>query len=121
LRLLPVLLILGAFSAPGAAAAAAETTNQTAGIEHVSPTEFAGKLQQAAEAAYHYASPLTDLLGQLSIAAAGVLLVLVLVLGAGIVRRIVSAVFVICLGIALWYFAPVIVEWVKDVAIWFQS
>jgi hypothetical protein len=109
---------LGSLLLQGAPAA---ESSETAGIEHVSPTEFAGKLQQAGEAVYSYASPLTDLLGQLSIAAAGVLLVLVLVLGAGIVRRVVGAVFVVCLGIALWYLAPLIPEWVKDVAAWFHS
>lgn len=109
--------LLGLLLLPGGPADA-ETT---AGVEHVSPTEFFGKLQQAGEALYQYASPLTDLLGQLSIAAAGVLLVLVLVLGAGIVRRVVGAVFVICLGVALWYLAPLVPEWVKDVAAWFQS
>jgi len=101
--------------------AAAETGEEVGGVPVVTPGEFGAKIQEAGDALYRAASPLADLLGRLSIAGAAVLLVLVLVVGAGVVRRVIGAVFVICLGIALWYLAPVIVEWVKLVAAWFQS
>lgn len=91
------------------------------GIEPVSPEQFAGKVQELGEKLYGAASPLTDTAAKLSLAAAGLLLVLLIVLGAGILRRVVGAAFAVALGLTLWYGAPYIVGLIKYLAAWLMS
>jgi len=91
------------------------------GIPVVSPEHFAGKLNQLGDTLYKTASPVADMIAKLSLAGSGLLLVLLLVLGAGILRRVVGALFAVCLGLTLWYGAPYLVEMIKYLAVWLQS
>ncbi|MDI6908106.1 MAG: hypothetical protein QMC81_11560 [Thermoanaerobacterales bacterium] len=106
---------------PGGQAAPAGSGETIGGIPVVSPGELGNKLNQLGDIAYKQMSPITDMVAKLSIAASGFLLIMVLVLGAGIVRRVVAALFFVALGLGLWYNAPYVVGAVKAVAAWLQS
>lgn len=91
------------------------------GVKQVSPKQFADKLQEAGNKLYELASPFVDMIGKFSFGFAAIMLILILVIGAGILRRIIGAIFVISLGIGLWYFSPWLVEMIKYLAFWFTS
>lgn len=79
------------------------------GIEPVTVGEFTYRLQEALDAIFVILTPIVGMLGQLSIGAAALLLVLILIMGGGIAKRVLSAIFTIMLGIALWHLAPWVV------------
>lgn len=130
LALLVFALAAPAFADEGAGNAAQAPTREQAspgssgeigGIKPVSPEQFAGKVQQLGEKLYGAASPVADMVAKLSLAAAGLLLILLIVLGAGILRRVVGAAFAVALGLALWYGAPYIVGVIKYLSNWLMS
>jgi len=92
-----------------------------AGINPVSVDQIGDRIQEAGDKLYLWGSPVLDMLGKLSFAAAAVLLVLALVLGAGMLQKVIGICFTVALGIGLWYSAPWLVELIKSVSIWFTS
>ncbi|MDH7578259.1 MAG: hypothetical protein QHH75_10685 [Bacillota bacterium] len=129
LALLVFALAAPAFADEGAGSAAPTQeqvspgggSGKIGGIEPVSPEQFAGKVQELGEKLYGAASPLADMVAKLSLAAAGLLLVLLIVLGAGILRRVVGAAFAVAVGLALWYGAPYVIGIIKYLAAWLTS
>ncbi len=89
------------------------------GIEPVTGAEMAGRVQEALNAIFAVATPIVGMLGQLSIGVAAILLVLILVMGAGIAKRVLGVIFTIMLGIALWHLAPWIVRATQGLTNWF--
>ncbi|MEW6727530.1 MAG: hypothetical protein AB1327_11340 [Bacillota bacterium] len=108
-------------TAQDSASAGSPAVKTIGGVPVVSPEKFGSKLNELGEIAYRQASPITDMVAKLSIATSGLLLILLLVLGAGILRRVVGAVFAVAVGLGLWYGAPYIVGLIKSVAVWLQS
>lgn len=99
---------------------AAQGQGETGGVKPISPGEFAEKLQLLGEKLYGAASPVTDVVAKLTLAAAGLLLVFFLV-WRGVVRRAIGAVLAVAAGLVLWYAAPYIVGVVKYLAAWLTS
>ncbi|MGB9792597.1 MAG: hypothetical protein ACPLTR_08490 [Thermacetogeniaceae bacterium] len=97
------------------------SSGEVGGIRPVSPEEFAGKVQALGEKLYGAASPVADTVAKLSLAAAGILLILLIVLGAGILRRVVGALFAVAVGLAIWHGAPYIVGVIKYITNWLMS
>lgn len=89
------------------------------GIEPVTAGEMAGRIQAAFDAIFAVATPIVGMLGQLSIGVAAILLVLILVMGGGIAKRVLSVIFTIMAGIALWHLAPWIVRVTQGLTNWF--
>jgi|GEM_PF-2296513 len=110
-----------AATAPAQEQASPGNSGNVGGIEPVSPERFFGKVQQLGEKLYGATSPVADTAAKLSLAAAGLLLILLIVLGAGILRRVVGAAFAVALGLALWYGAPYIVAMVKYFVAWMKA
>lgn len=102
--------------APGGTAAAADSS--TAGIQPVSPEEFAGRVNSIMDKLYTTASPITDTVAKLMLAAAGVGALLVFFSGMKLFHRVVGAVLCIGFGLLLFYGAPYIVGAVKGLAIY---
>lgn len=96
-------------------------SNTVGGIEPVSPGDFSAKLQKLGDKLYSTASPLVDMTAKLSLAGAALLLLLVLILGAGVLQRVVGACFGVALGLLLFYCAPQIVAVIKYIAAWFGA
>ncbi|MGQ9533429.1 MAG: hypothetical protein ACUVTQ_11620 [Desulfotomaculales bacterium] len=109
----------------GGAGQAAQEVHQgqggVGGIRPVSPDEFSSKLNRLGDKLYETASPVTDTVAKLTVALAGVCLILFLAFGAKVVSRAVGAVLAVALGLGLWYGAPYIVGMVKWVVAWLQS
>jgi hypothetical protein len=91
------------------------------GIKPVSPEEFAGKLEALGQKVYQGASPLTDMVAVLALAAAAVLAFLVVVVGSAVLKRVLGAALAVVLGLLLWYCAPYLVALVKGLAALLQS
>lgn len=108
-------------AAPAQGQASSGDSGKIGGIEPVSPERFFGKVQLLGEKLYGAASPVADTAAKLSLAAAGLLLILFIVLGAGILRRVVGAAFGVALGLALWYGTPYIVGMFKYLVAWLMS
>ena len=89
------------------------------GIEPVTAGEMAARVQEMLDAVFTVATPIVGMLGQLSIGAAAILLVLILVMGGGIAKRVLSVIFTIMLGIALWHLAPWIIRMTQGLTNWF--
>ncbi len=108
---------------PGQAVQAPENGGAAAptGVQPVDPHKLAVKVQKLGDAVYGAASPIADMLARLAVGAAGVLLILLIVLGTGIVRRVAVAVLAVMAGLGLWYGAPYIVGLVKYFTNWLVS
>jgi len=113
-----LLLALLALAAGSQCFAAGDAPGGTAGIQPVSPEEFAGRVNSIMDKLYTTASPITDTVAKLMLAAAGVGALLVFFSGMKLFHRVVGAVLCIGFGLLLFYGAPYIVGAVKGLAIY---
>lgn len=118
LRNILVLLVLAVLLCVSAVPAGAETVG---GIDPVSPEQFAGKFTELGDIIYGAASPITDTVAKISLSLAGLLLVVMLIIGPGLIRRVIGAVFSVAVGLCLWYSAPHLVGLIKYLAAWLQA
>jgi hypothetical protein len=84
-------------------------------IPPVSASQLSAKLQSVGDEAYGMASPLVDMVAKLMLALAGIMLLLMLVFGPGIMRRVFGICFSVACGLLLFYCAPYIVVWIKAI------
>ncbi|MBO8128959.1 MAG: hypothetical protein H0Z39_07140 [Peptococcaceae bacterium] len=108
-----VLLCFCGLVLPVWATAAANEAPAVEPVRPVSPEQFTGKIQTLGEKIYEVASPITDTMAKLVLAAAGISALLVLVVGTKILGRVLGAVLAVAFGLVLWYGAPYLVGVIK--------
>ncbi len=90
--------------------------DQAAGIQPVSPDQFAQKINTMIDGAYKAAGPVTDAVAKIMLAVAGVAALLVLFSGMKLFQRVLGAVLCVGFGLLLFYGAPFIIGLVKGLA-----
>lgn len=88
----------------------------TAGIRPVSPEEFTGRVNDMLDKMYVAASPVTDAVAMVMLAAAGIAALFILFSGMKLFQKVVGAVLCAGLGLLLFYGAPYFVGMVKGIA-----
>ncbi|MGI6405496.1 MAG: hypothetical protein ACOX2E_03290 [Syntrophaceticus sp.] len=91
-------------------------------IEPVSPEQFGSKLQGLGDMLYDATSPVADTIAKISLAIAGLLLIVLIVSGAaGLLRKVIGGAFAVALGLCLFYGAPHMVGLIKYISDWLMS
>lgn len=88
-------------------------TAGTAGIEPVSPEEFAGKLSETTENIYKSLLPLVDSAAKVALVVAGVVALFFLFGGVTILKRVLGAIMAVGIALILFHGAPHIIALIK--------
>lgn len=96
-------------------ALAAETS--PAGIQPVSPTEFAGKIDSAAKSAYKTAEPVVDTIASLVFSCTGIAAFFVLFAGMALLKRVIASLLTAGFGLLVYYGTPLIIGVIKGIAL----
>lgn len=96
-------------------ALAAETS--PAGIQPVSPTEFAGKIDSAAKSAYKTAEPVVDTIASLVFSCTGIAAFFVLFAGMALLKRVIASLLTAGFGLLVYYGTPLFVGVIKGIAL----
>lgn len=100
-------------------ALAAETSpaGNPAGIQPVSPTEFAGKIDSAAKSAYKTAEPVVDTIASLVFSCTGIAAFFVLFAGMALLKRVIASLLTAGFGLLVYYGTPLFVGVIKGIAL----
>ncbi|WP_003545330.1 hypothetical protein [Desulfotomaculum nigrificans] len=92
-------------------------TTSPAGIQPVSPTEFAGKIDSVAKSAYKTAEPVVDTIASLIFSCTGIAAFFVLFAGMALFKRVIASLLTAGFGLLVYYGTPLIVGLIKGVAL----
>lgn len=95
-----------------------EGSGSSGGIRPVNEAKIQAKVKEIESTFYGALNPIVGLMSKVSFGIAALALILALVIGTGVLKRVLSVLFCVALGIFLWANAGKLAEWIMSLSKW---